>query len=86
MNYKIENSLDWQQVRPKLTLLLSKIRYNHDIYKVLHNIDGMVVELSKLEVEARQRKSNSNTETKLSQINDAIHYVEKMITFLILVD
>ena len=84
MEQKIQSSLDWPEVRSKLRASLAKISYNHDLYKMLSNIDNMITELSKAEVTARQRKSDTEVTTKLKSINESIHYVEKMLLYFAL--
>ena len=84
MEQKIQNSLDWPKVRNQLRAGLAKISYNHDLYKMLSNIDNMITELSKAEVTARQRKSDTEVTTKLKSINESIQYVEKMLLYFAL--
>ena len=47
-------------------------------------IADMITELSKAEVTARQRKSDTEVTTKLKSINESIHYVEKMLLYFAL--
>ena len=84
MEQKIQSALDWPKVRNELRAALSKISYNHDLYKMLSNIDNMITELSKEEVTARQRKNDTVVTTKIKSINESIQYVEKMLLYFAL--
>ena len=79
---KIENSLDYQIVRKELIQQLSSIRFNPDLGKMLYNIDGMVSELSKIEVGVRRSPSPSVSRkftSKLAEVNSAMHYLSQLI-------
>lgn len=84
MEQKIQSALDWPEVRNELRAALSKISYNHDLYKMLSNIDNMITELSKAEVTARQRKNDAVVTTKIKSINESILYIEKMLLYFAL--
>jgi hypothetical protein len=76
---KIENSLDWQEVRTQLTNELNSIGYNPDLTKMLKNIDDMVIKLSKLEVDARRTRHDSYSNEQKNKINKAIDHLEKLL-------
>ena len=76
---KIETSLDWGEVGTELTIQLNRLPYNPDLKKMIRNIDHMVVELSKLEVEARRLHKPEYTKQKVDAINDAIDHFEKLL-------
>lgn len=76
---KIENSLEWESVFKKLANQLHPLPYNPDLYKMLNNIDDMVDELSKAEVEARRIRKLSYTKEKVDSINNAIDHFEKLL-------
>jgi hypothetical protein len=79
---KIENSLDYQMVNKELMQQLSSIRFNPDLGKMLYNIDGMVSELSKIEVGVRRSPSPSVSRkftSKLAEVNSAMHYLSQLI-------
>ena len=44
----------------------------------------MVTELSKAEVQARQRKNDVVVATQLTHINDSIQYIQKMLLYFAL--
>ena len=76
---KIETSLDWGEVGGDLTRQLNKLPYNPDLRRFIHNIDIMVTELSKAEVEARRINKLEYTKEKVDSINNAIDHLEKLI-------
>lgn len=76
---KIETSLDWLEVGGELTRQLNRLPFNHDLRRLIANIDKMVDDLSKLEVEARRTRKTVYLETKVLQINEAIDRLEKLI-------
>jgi hypothetical protein len=84
MEQKIQSALDWPEVRNELRASLAKISYNHDLYKMLSNIDNMITELSKAEVTARQRKNDVVVTKHIKSINESIQYVEKMLLYFAL--
>lgn len=76
---KIERAIDWDRVSIDLLTQLNTIPYNPDLRVLLKNINGMVTELSKLEVAFRRTQKYSLLEDKVTQINDAISHLEKLI-------
>jgi hypothetical protein len=76
---KIEISTDWQEVCRKLRLEMNAVGYNVDLHRMLSNIDKMVSELSKIEVEARRTRSTVLYREHLVDINNAIDRLEKLI-------
>jgi hypothetical protein len=76
---KIENSLEWLGVKSSLVNQLDSIGYNPDLRKMLKNIDIMIIELSKLEVEARRTRHTSYSNTQKNKINKAIDHLEKLL-------
>lgn len=75
----ITNSLDWRTVESELNSQISRIGYNLDLVKMLHNIDSMVTKLSQLEVEARRTHKTQIVNDQLQKINDAIDRLEKLL-------
>jgi hypothetical protein len=82
----IQTSLDWNKEKDRLKKHLSSINYNPNLHKVLNNIDTMVQDLSKLEVEARRTHNNSKLVESLEKINQSILQLEKLIVIAKLVD
>lgn len=76
---KIETALDWQQVSAKLRIDLNNIGYNPDLQKMFNNLQLMVTELSKLEVNGRRLRSSDFTKKEVDKINSAIDHLEKLI-------
>ena len=60
------------------------VRYNPDLQKMKRNIDSMITELSKAEVEARRLKNTKYIQPKIDEINVAINKMEKWIIVLLL--
>ena len=83
---KIERALDWDKVSNDLLMQLNTLRYNADLRLMLKNINGMVTDLSKLEVSFRRTRKYSIIEDKLSDINNAIDHLEKLILMAKLMD
>lgn len=75
----INSSLDWEKESDRLMNLMSSSGYNPDLKKVYNNINGMVSDLSKLEVEARRTHNNLKVEEFLVKINEAIDRLEKLL-------
>jgi hypothetical protein len=76
---KIETALDWQQVSVQVNKDLNSIGYNPDLRKMFNNIQLMVTELSKLEVNGRRLRTTNFTKDILEKINKAIDHLEKLI-------
>lgn len=76
---KIHNSLEWGEVGTELTKQLNRLPYNPDLRKMISNIDKMVVDLSKAEVEARRIRKPEYTKEKVDNINIAIDHLEKLL-------
>lgn len=70
---------EWPQVKDTLLKNLSSSGFNPDLKRMLKNIDTMVVELSKQEVDARRLKKPEYTQEKVDAINKAINHLEKFI-------
>jgi hypothetical protein len=76
---KITQANEWSHVKDNLLKNLSSSGYNPDLKRMLKNIDTMVVELSKQEVDARRLKKPEYTQEKVDAINKAINHLEKFI-------
>jgi hypothetical protein len=76
---KIETALDWQEASIQISKDLNRIGYNPDLRKMFNNLQLMVTELSKLEVNGRRLKTNNFTQTQVDKINKAIDHLEKLI-------
>lgn len=73
----------------KLDLLKSQIRhikYNHDIHKIILNLNGLIKTLSQKEVFARQTKKHYVLDEPLHELNQAFDYIEKLIIIATLCD
>lgn len=76
---KIETALDWQEASIQISKDLNRLGYNPDLRKMFYNLQLMVTELSKLEVNGRRLKTNNFTQTQVEKINKAIDHLEKLI-------
>lgn len=76
---KIEHALDWNKVSTDLSSQMNGIGYNPDLYRMHKNIDKMVTELSKLEVNLRRTGKYSMLDDKVADINTAINHLEKLV-------
>ena len=76
---KIQTALDWQEASIQISKDLNRIGYNPDLRKMFNNLQLMVTELSKLEVNGRRLKTNNFTQTQVDKINKAIDHLEKLI-------
>jgi len=76
---KIETALDWQKVSIQISKDLNTIGYNPDLKKMFNNLQLMVTELSKLEVDGRRLRAKDYTQNQVEKINKAIDHLEKLI-------
>ena len=76
---KIERAIDWNQVSIELSAQMNGIGYNPDLHRMHKNIDKMVSELSKLEVNLRRTGKYNILDDKVSDINTAINHLEKLV-------
>ena len=79
INMQIQTALDWQEVSDRLKTDLHRIGYNPDLKKMYDNIQVMVTELSKLEVNGRRLRTTNFTQIHVDKINKAIDHLEKLI-------
>jgi len=76
---EIKTALEAREVCDQLRSELSKLRYNPDLIKMLKNIEKMVTEVSKLEVTCRRMVSQVILEKPLSELNQSIVHLKKLI-------
>ena len=76
---QIQTALDWQEVSDRLKTDLHRMGFNPDLKKMYDNIQLMVTELSKLEVNGRRIRSTTYTQSQVEKINKAIDHLEKLI-------
>jgi hypothetical protein len=83
----IKTALDWPKVEAVLVESSRHTKtYQREVLKIIHNIGGMVSQLSKLELEARRSpfKSNQRVIEQLRKINTQIYELEQWLTLLML--
>jgi hypothetical protein len=76
---KIERAIDWNQVSIDLSSQMNGIGYNPDLVRMHRNLDKMVTELSKLEVNLRRIGKFEMLDTRVAEINKAINHFEKLL-------
>ena len=81
---EIKSWADWPEVDRELTNQIRLIDYNPDLHKMKRNLDVMVTELNKAEVEARRIKNYRYLEPQIAQVNGAITQLEQWIFLLLL--
>ena len=73
----LQTSLNWQEYRRDLVKNLDDLPYNHDLWQMLRNLDGMVTRLAKAEVEARRTRRDSTKTPEYQQLIEAIQTFEQ---------
>ena len=76
---KIERAIDWNQVSIDLSSQMNGIGYNPDLVRMHRNLDKMVTELSKLEVNLRRIGKFEMLDARVAEINKAINHFEKLL-------
>jgi hypothetical protein len=78
---EIRNSLDWAKTETELRRLGNMLpMFEADIKRIINHVNGMVKELSQLEVEARNTRSKSlavKCQNKTAKINEELRQVQK---------
>jgi hypothetical protein len=80
---KVETSLDWQHIYPKLMKLAESTgQHQFDMKKIVGNLESMITELSIEEIECRRKQKQTKKHQELiTKINEEITNYEQMITF-----
>lgn len=80
---EIKTSLDWQSVKAELIKLADATgKHQREMKKIVENIELMIWDLSKEEVECRrQQKQTKRHQEMITKINQEINNYEQMITF-----
>ena len=81
---EIKSWADWPEVERELMSQIRSLNYNPDLNKMKRNLDAMVTELNKAEVEARRIKNYRYLEPKIAEVNRAINQLEQWIFLLLL--
>lgn len=76
---EIKTATDWQIIYKNLQQELQSVGYNPDLKKLIDNINVMVSELSKLEVEARRTKNSVIVKPQLNLVNQAIFRLKALL-------
>jgi hypothetical protein len=81
---EIKTINDWFEVELELTRQIRGVGYNSDLAKMKRNLDDMVRELSKSEVEARRTKNYRYIQPQIDAVNKSIESLEMWILMLVL--
>jgi hypothetical protein len=76
---EIKTALEGREICYELSKELSKLRYNPDLAKMLHNIENMVTDISKIEVTCRQSRNREVLRIPLNKLNDAVNHFRQLI-------
>jgi hypothetical protein len=82
----ITNSLDWSSRRLDIKEKIQNLPYNPDLRKLLRNIDDMVDDLNRMEVDARRTKNNFKCNSQIEKINTAINNLEQWLIMAVLIN
>lgn len=82
----IKTSEEAVQKLDQLRSTVRRIQYNHDIHKIILNLNGLIKKLSQKEVFARQTKNTYVLDDSLRELNQAFDYAEKLILIATLCD
>ena len=82
----ITNSLEWEDKRQELKTQILSLRYDPALRTMLKNIDTMVTELNKAEVDARRTRVTHYLTPHLDKINESITLLEKVILLGMMLD
>src|ERR1700756_2484209 len=75
---KITDSTEWGDVESYLSKKISGLKHEREIKRMIRNIQTVVTQLSKAEVEMRRGRSN-NVESLLNNVNEDAQMVEEYI-------
>lgn len=80
------DALECRAVLDRVKKQLSQISYNSDLHKIYKNLEEMVSNISKIEVDCRRTKQYSKLEEPLSKFKDSVDRLEKLILIAKLID
>lgn len=75
----LTRAVDFQTISMELRQGLHSIGHNPDLLKMYKNIEQMVTNLSKREVDARRIHNFSILDKEIEEINRAIKHLDKLI-------
>ena len=81
---EIKTINDWFEVERELTQRIRSLGYNPDLAKMKRNLDEMIRDLSRAEVEARRTKNSRYVQPRIDEINRTIESIEHWILMLVL--
>lgn len=86
MSQKFRTALEAREVANVVLKQLKECRYNPDLMLYFRNIEKMISNLSLLEVQARQTHKYHKVDAYISEVEQALDYLEKMIIISKLTD
>lgn len=81
---EIRSWADWPEIEKELTSQIKGLNFNSDLNKMKRNLDAMVSELNRAEVEARRTNGHKYLAQQIAEINRSIDLLEKWILMLAL--
>lgn len=81
---QIQTSQDWPAVEQSLLAHCKQVGYNADLRKMLRNLEKMITELNRAEVDARRLNNPKYLQPQIDKINTAIEQFEQWAMLLIL--
>jgi hypothetical protein len=83
--YSITNSLDWQQVRSRMSKSKGNLGiFKRDIDRLLKGIDVEIIKLGNLEITARNNKSQSSLDRAQAQLDIVNQQIKNFNKFYIM--
>jgi hypothetical protein len=81
---EIKTINDWFEVDKELVRQIRGVGYNPDLAKMKRNLDEMIRDFSRAEVEARRTKNYHYLQPRIDNINRSIESLEHWILMLVL--
>lgn len=73
------DALECRNILNRVERHLKQVDYNPDLHKIFKNLQEMVTDISKIEVECRRSKKYTLLEKPLKEFNDSVDRLEKLI-------
>jgi septation ring formation regulator EzrA len=79
-------SFECRKILDRVKYQLKQVNYNPDLQKIYKNLEEMVTNISKIEVDCRRTKNSNMLEKPLQEFNDSVDRLEKLILLAKLLD
>jgi hypothetical protein len=76
---KFKTALEARSILDDIRVQLKGINYNPDLKRYYENLEGMVSDLSSLEVVARRTGNSKRADRYAKEVDNAISYLEHLI-------